>query len=353
MQLRRILLIGSFIVSLVLMTVVVSAQDTGADDATATPAPSKTPMPEAVPVEETTAAEQTSDLAVDRTLPRAYTQEDLQVLVGNVQRPNGFVWLNNNLYTACAGDWTLYEINSETGATRSFVFGIQNAHTLVAEDTDAGFNLWIPDFEQSQVMRVDHRRGSPAVVTGDNLDAPWGMVALDEEWFLVSNIRSNTLATISKSGESQIVMADLRNPAGLAIDGDYAYVVNNGSARRAIEWFELDDINMPSDADPATGVTQPLVQGLQNASGVVMADDGYLYFTYALGTRGVVGRVDPAECRDGGCTNDQVEIVLFTELQAPLAGLTISPDMRLFIHTIFRPEIYWVRLYPEMQTDQE
>jgi hypothetical protein len=47
---------------------------------------------------------------------------------------------------------------------------------------------------------------------------------------------------------------------------------------------------------------------------------------------------------EGGCTNDQVEIVVFTELAAPLAGLTISPDMRLFVHTMFSPDIYWVQL---------
>jgi hypothetical protein len=70
-----------------------------------------------------------------------------------------------------------------------------------------------------------------------------------------------------------------------------------------------------------------------------------LYFAYALGTRGVVGRVDPEFCMEnGGCSNDQVEVVLFTELAAPLAGLTFSDDMRLFVHTIYRPEIYWVQI---------
>ena len=82
-----------------------------------------------------------------------------------------------------------------------------------------------------------------------------------------------------------------------------------------------------------------------NSGQLAFGPDGYLYFTYALGTRGVVGRVNPEECRDGGCANADVEIVLFTELPAPLAGLTISPDMRLFVHTIYRPEIYWVQLY--------
>ena len=93
-----------------------------------------------------------------------------------------------------------------------------------------------------------------------------------------------------------------------------------------------------------TSDVKPLVTGLQNTTGVVMAPDGYLYFAYSLGTRGVVGRVNPNECRENGCTNDQVDIVIFTELAAPLAGLTISPDMRLYVHTIFSPDIYWVQL---------
>ncbi len=76
-----------------------------------------------------------------------------------------------------------------------------------------------------------------------------------------------------------------------------------------------------------------------------MAADGLLYFSYSLGTRGVVGRVNPATCREnGGCSSEQVEIVVYSELAAPLSGLTISPDMELFIHSIFSPEIYWVDL---------
>jgi hypothetical protein len=79
----------------------------------------------------------------------------------------------------------------------------------------------------------------------------------------------------------------------------------------------------------------------------VLGSDGKLYFAYSLGTRGVVGRVDPEVCRlNGGCTNDQVEVVLYTELAAPLAGLTLSPDMKLYVHTMFSPDIYWVQIEP-------
>jgi hypothetical protein len=84
---------------------------------------------------------------------------------------------------------------------------------------------------------------------------------------------------------------------------------------------------------------------VQNVTGLALGNDGLLYFAYSLGTRGVVGRVDANACAEaGGCENADVEIVVFTELAAPLAGLTISPDNRLYVHTMFQPEIYWVQL---------
>ncbi len=319
-------------------TMLLSAQD----DMTPTPAPSKTPA--AVDTDMTEATEEaTPNPFAGQALPRSYTQEDLSVLVANVQRPNGIVWLNNNLYTACNGDWTLYEINSETGATITFVFGVQNAHALYGETTDDGFDLWIPDFDTSTFMRVDETQSAPAEITDELMDGPWGITTLDDEHFLVSNVRSNNLVAVTREGESREVMTGLRSPAGLVRDGESVYVVNNGSARRAIEWFDIASLD---DEEAVSDVTEPLVSGLQNASGMELGADNYLYFTYALGTRGVVGRVDPQVCREqGGCTGEDVEIVIFTELQAPLAGLTISPDMRLFMHTIYRPEIYWVSLY--------
>lgn len=330
-----------FILSFMLLSLIIlpfAAQET------VTPAPSKTPEPSEAPlIIPTLLNATTATPVVNNPLPRAFTQEDLTVLVGNVQRPNGIVWLDDKLYTACNGDWTLYEINARTGATTTFIYGIQNAHTLFAEETEAGFNLWIPDFDRNRLMRLDHRRSSPVEITADNLDGAWGIDALDAENFLISNVRANNLIQVSREGESRIVMTDLRSPAGVVVDGEYVYLANNGSSRRAIEWFETAQLPTLGEVS-SEGVAQPLVRGLQNTSSLVLAADGYLYFTYALGTRGVVGRVNPEVCREGGCTNDQVQIVVFTELQAPLAGLTISPDMRLFIHTIFRPEIYWVQL---------
>lgn len=308
------------------------------DGATATPAPSKTPEPTATESIEEADSVPSGQLPA---LPRAFTQEDLSVLVGNVQRPNGIVWFDDNLYTACNGDWTLYRIDSVTGATITYVFGVQNAHQIHAEQTDLGFDLWIPDADTNQLVIVDQRRSAPAVIANEGLDTPWGIVPFAEDSVLVSNLRANNVVMVNRAGEVRELITGLRAPAGLAREDDFVYVANVASARRGIEWFDINDL---PEADSTDAILQPLVTGLQNVSGVVMADDGYLYFTYALGTRGVVGRVNPAVCRDGGCSNDDVEIVVFTELQAPLAGLTISSDMRLFVHTIFRPEIYWLQL---------
>lgn len=301
---------------------------------TTTPAPSKTPT--ALPEPTSIPLETSVPVTVQaQPLSRTFTQEDLQVLVGNVQRPNGIVWWNDNLYVACNGDWTLYEVHSVTGSTITLIFGIQDAFTLYAEESPTGYNLFVPDFEKGQILRVDERRGAPELIAGA-LNGPWGIAALGDS-FLVTALRSGELLQVSRIGEITTVVDNLRSPAGVVVDGEFVYVANNGSARRAIEWFETDNLVQPE--------LQTLVTGIQNPSGLVLGADGYLYFTYALGTRGVVGRVQPEICRTQECSQADVEIVLFTELQAPLAGLTISPDMRLFVHTIYRPEVYWVRLY--------
>lgn len=313
-----------------------------------TPAPSKTPNPTAT---DTAMPEDTSDIATDRPqtsteLQYSYTQEDLSVLVGNVQRPNGIAYHDNSLFAVCNGDWTVYRIDSVTGETITFVQNIRNVHQMVIEETEVGFNIWIPDFDTNQLMYVNQDRAFPRTIANDNLEGPWGIAMLDETRFLISNVRVDNLVIADREGNVSVAIEGLRSPTGLAIDGDYIYVANNGSARRAIEWFNIDDLDIDDEGivEVVEDITQPLVGGLQNVSNLVLADDDYLYFTYTLGNRGIVGRVNPEECRDGGCSNEQVEIVVFTELPAPLAGLTITPDMRLFVHTIYRPEIYWVQL---------
>ncbi|MBZ0293878.1 MAG: hypothetical protein K8L99_15040 [Anaerolineae bacterium] len=314
---------------------IVSAQE----ETTPTPAASKTPTP----VGETEAT---------REPAQPLTQKDLSILTGNVQRPNGITWFNNKLYTACNGDFTLYEIDSITAATRTYIYGVRNAHTLYAETTSEGrLNLWIPDFETNRLLFIDGTGAPDPIVT--DLGGPWGIAYLNEDEFLITNQRDNSLVVVSRDGDTREIATDLRLPAGIVADDEFVYVANYGRPRQAIEWFNRSDIpaiedsldtEAPEEA-PESLSREVLVSGLQNTTGLALGADGNLYFAYALGTRGVVGRVDPQECREsGGCSNDQVEIVLYTDLAAPLAGPTLSPDMRLFIHTMFSPDIYWVAL---------
>ena len=341
-MLSRISLV--FVLTLLFALQFVEAQEAP----TTTPAPSKTASPMAT---STVAPESTLDTATatpreSTELARSFTQEDLSVLVGNVQRPNGIIYYDGYLFSACNGDWTLYQIDAETGETITFVQNIRNVNQMSIETTEDGFNLWIPDFDTNRLMYVNQDRGFPHVIASDNLDGPWGIVALGDR-FLISNVKADNLVIADRDGNVSIALEGLRSPAGLELSDGIVYIANNGSARRAIEWFNVDDLSIDMDGNVETveGITHPLVSGLQNVSNLVMADDGYLYFTFALGNRGVVGRVNPQACREEGCSNDEVEIVVFTELPAPLAGLTITPDMRLFVHTIYRPELYWVDLY--------
>ncbi|NWF69670.1 MAG: hypothetical protein HXY40_11345 [Chloroflexi bacterium] len=329
------------LLSLMLACVTLLAQALTTHATTPTPAPSKTPTPfptATLPPTNTPAA--TATIIPSNTAAlEAFTQGDLSVLTGNVQRPNGITWINDRLYIACTGDSSIYEIEAANGSTILYIFGLANAHMLYAEtDADNELNIWAPDFERNLLIRI--RRVGLITVTDEGLNGPWGIAYLDDESFLVTNILDNNVVRVTRDGQVSEFLSGLRSPTGMAVDEEgYIYVANNGSARRAIEWTtRAPETNVANEA-------QPLVSGLQNVTNVVMASDGYLYFAYSLGTRGLVGRVDPAQCRaEGGCTNDQVEIVLYSELPAPLAGLTISPDLRLFVHTIYRPEIYWVQL---------
>ncbi len=309
------------------------------DTPTTTPAPTKTPVTTTVEVTpESTDELPASDSAfAAQPLASTFNQDDLQVLVGNVQRPNGIVWFDGQLFTGCNGDYTLYQIDALTGQTITLVYGVQNAHTLFAEQDGQGFNLFVPDFDTNRLVRVDETRSAPREIA-EGLNGPWGITYLDAENFLVSNIRGNDIVKVSRAGVVEPFVEGLRAPAGIVRDQDRLFIVNNGSARRAIEMVMLDDkLN-------AIGEPISLVSGLQNASGLVLAPDGLLYFTFALGTRGVVGRINPNECLNG-CSNEDVEIVVYTDLQAPLAGLAISPEMRLYVHTIFRPELYYIDVY--------
>ena len=256
-------------------------------------------------------------------------------MVGNVQRPNGLVWFDDALFTVCNGDWTIYRIDDRSGDTITFVFGVRNGNSLTAEATEAGFDLWTPDPDSGTLWKVDQRRQAPESVAAD-LAAPWGISRLDDATFLLTDTRANAILAVSTAGERETVQAGLRAPTGIVRHEDKVYVANGGSARRGIEYFEIGEDGLYSDV-------KPLVAGLQNTTNIKLGADGYLYFAYALGTRGVVGRVEPTRCLEAGCSNQDVEMVVFSDVPAPLA-ITLSDDMRLFLHSRYRPEIYWVQL---------
>jgi hypothetical protein len=272
----------------------------------------------------------------------SYRQSDLTRITANVQRPNGFAWHDGMIYTACTGDSTIYEINGISGQTRTYIFGVTNAHTLHVEDSAAsGLTLWVPDYAQNALLRVT--RSGVQRIEGD-LNGPWGIAYIDEEQFLVSNLLGGTLDVITRDGERQTLLNDLASPSGLVLTDDMLYLANTGSTRRAIEWYSRETL-LEGGFDRESATAQNLVSGVQNVTGMQLAPDGMLYFSHAQGTRGVVGRVDPVACQEqGGCTLEDVEIVLFTDLAAPLAGLIITPDSRLYVHEMFSPDLYWLDL---------
>ncbi len=287
-------------------------------------------------VDEADGGESTSrDIMPPSNLESPFLQSDLALMVANVQRPNGIVWFDNSLYTVCNGDWTIYRIDDRTGDTVTFVFGVRNGNSLVAEATERGFNLWVPDPDTGTLWKVDQQREAPEDVARE-LAAPWGITRLNEESFLLTDTRTNSIIEVPAAGDRTTVHDQLRAPTGIARDADRIYVANGGSARRGIEYFKRGD-------DGSYTEIQPLVSGLQNTTDIIMGADGYLYFSYALGTRGVVSRIDPTRCLEGGCGSQDVEMVVFSDIAAPLA-IALSDDLRLFLHSRYRPEIYWAQL---------
>ncbi len=260
-----------------------------------------------------------------------FVQTDFQVLTGNVQRPNGIYWHDGFLYTACAGDKTLYRLHDTTGETITYITGVGNAHNLYVED---GPIIWTADFQSNTLWRIALDTGRIAVREG--LDGPWGLApSLTDDTFYMTEWGSDNLLNVTRDGQITVVASDFEDPSGIVVTEETIYVANHDSVRRSVEWLDI-----APGAEP-----QPLVIGLQETTNLALGPDGLLYIAYGLGSRGVIGRVDPAVCREkGGCTNVDVQLVVWTELPTPLAGLTLTPDMRLFVHTMFGTEIYWLQL---------
>ena len=166
-----------------------------------------------------------------------FEQDDLKILYGNVQRPNGMTWHNDKLYVACSGDWTIYEINVEEGTTKTYIFGVQNANSLYAETDSEGITqLWVPDFVTNKLLNI-HPRRVPTIIVERGLSGSWGIAYQDEDRFLISNLLSDTIISVSRFGEVETLVQRLRSPTGLVLDGGALYVANTGSVRRSIEWY--------------------------------------------------------------------------------------------------------------------
>ncbi|MEO1444503.1 MAG: hypothetical protein AAFV33_29190, partial [Chloroflexota bacterium] len=169
----RPIIIGTLIVGLLSLAALAAAQDG---------LPTKTPSP--TPPASTTENTAPRQSVQSAPLEEPFIQADLNILSGNVQRPNGLFWHNGKVYASCNGDWTLYEIDAETGATITYLWGIRNAHTLYVEDDATGVGLWVPDFQTNQLVHVVQRT-MQTVATG--LNGPWGIAPLDDR-FLITNL---------------------------------------------------------------------------------------------------------------------------------------------------------------------
>lgn len=266
-----------------------------------------------------------------------FSQADLTSFTGGVARPNGMVWLDEMLYVVCEGDGTVYKLYGTSGETDTYIYGVQDAHSIYAEQSRIGIvSLWVPDYQAGALLHIT-AVGVDEVATG--LAGPWGIAPLGSSVFLVSNELAETVEIVSRDGERQIFAEDLDRPTGLAYSDGTVYVANSGDPDRAIEWYPLGTV---TDDEPATGAV--LVEGLNDVMAVQLGPDDNLYFAYDEDGVGVIGRVDPEECREnGGCTLDDVEQVVVTDLAAPLAGLTFASDGRLFFHERYGEELFWVQ----------
>ena len=67
---------------------------------------------------------------------------------------------------------------------------------LLVEDTEAGYDILVPDSEHGTVWKVDQSRSAPAVFASA-IEAPWGIARLDESRYLVSDARQGMILELS------------------------------------------------------------------------------------------------------------------------------------------------------------
>ena len=134
-----------------------------------------------------------------------------------MQRPT-LVWFEDTLYTVCNGDWTIYKIDDRSGETVTLVFGVRNGNSLIAESTEAGFDLWVPDPDTGMLWKVDQRRAAPVSISSE-LPAPWGITRLNDDGFLVTDTGANAIYSLSVAGKQETIHSELRAPTGSRASG--------------------------------------------------------------------------------------------------------------------------------------
>jgi hypothetical protein len=296
------------------------------------PDPTRTPRATATP--DTEEVPETDVSSSHEELP--FVQSNLTEFTGDVARPNGMAWLNGNIYIVCAGDQTVYKLYGTSGITDTYIYGVRDAHTIYAEEQEnQAVNLWVPDYRAGSLLRVT---AASVEEIASGMFGPWGIAYLDPTTFLISNRINGVIELVTREGERTPVIEGLSRPTGLDHDGQYLYVANSGDPDRAVEWYPL-----PTARNSETVDADVLVSGPVSVMALRMGPDRNLYFAYDHNGVGIIGRVDPEECRaNSGCTLDDVEPVVVADLEAPLAGLTFSPDGRLFFHERYGSSLYWV-----------
>lgn len=289
-------------------------------------------------------AEQAADnplpTATATVTPTALAAEDLTALEPDVQRPNGLTVIDGNIYVACTGDGTLYEVEADSGRTLAYVYGVVDAHTLYAEPVEEGPSLWIPDYGEGSLKHIaDH----DVETVAEGLEGPWGIAPVEDRGFLVTSQDAGRLSLIGRDGGQTVLLDGLDEPTGVVLDAasGWVYVANAADPDRTVAGYRLE--TLLGNGESATA--EPVIRGLERPTGLALDADGQLYVAYEAEGLGLVARVDPAACRDrGGCEAEEVSLIVDTELPAPLAGLTLSSDGRMYLHTAYDGQVYWAQI---------